>query len=128
MPKKFLFFAGALSLLFLIPVTGHAAECTVDNTTGDSSTSETCSDVKNLNREVDLQASAGVHLWAGGQDSDGSDNGASSVPVNDIGVAACHTDGSAGYFGDSGGGSIQEDSDLGAGNCSTSYTYDAASS
>lgn len=120
----------ALSGLVALSLSGiAAAECEVDNTDGTETTSGTCeptttsgsdisgSGVSNLRRSVDLQASAGVLLVA--EDGSGSE----------INVASCHSSGSSGYYGDTGGGSVQENADYDAGNdCASGQTYSDISS
>ena len=90
-----------LGSAFIFPSAAHAA-CNLDNTGGDSPTMDcasgstgTAGELGNLRRDVQLQASDGVNVSAT------DDN-------NDVAVGACHQNGSAGYYGSSGGGSITE--------------------
>jgi hypothetical protein len=113
----------ALSGLVALSLSGiAAAKCEVDNTGGDTTIDSSCtsSDVSNLRRSVDLQASAGVLLVA----EDGTGN-----LSNQITVASCHDSGSSGYYGDTSGGSVQENPDYDAAtNCASGQTYSDISS
>ena len=102
-------------------------ECTIDNTGQSATTNGACDSggsassssgpgtftnngVSNLRRQVELQASAGVGLYAGDASSG-----------SDINVASCHDSGSAGYHGNTSGGSVQENAsyDPTGGSCSS---------
>lgn len=98
--KRFSLVATVAVLLIGLPGIASAA-CTMDNTDGDSTNTTNCTsgqgnDLENIRRDVDLQASAGVGLYA--KDGSGSE----------VQVASCHDSGSAGYHGDTDGGSVQE--------------------
>ncbi len=113
--KKYAF---VLMLFLTLPLTANAV-CSLDNTDGDKPDSTTCttSELSNLRRDVDLQASAGVNIHA--EDA-----------TNDINVATCHSDGSSGFFGNTAGGSVEENTsfDPSGGTCSSATYSDIESS
>jgi hypothetical protein len=110
------------AIAFLAPNMALAA-CEV-GISSNSTTTKSCttSDISNLRRSVELQASAGVFLVGENGPTGGSLEG-------QITVASCHEDGSAGYYGDTGGGSVQENADYNAtSNCGSGQTYSDISS
>ncbi|MFA9459361.1 hypothetical protein [Thiohalorhabdus methylotrophus] len=121
MNKKLAF---ALPLALGSPLVANAAT-TIDGTSGSTSkTGITTSTLSNLRSgaSVDIQVSSGVILKV-------EDGTASNVGASDIAVTSCHEGGSAAYFGDTGGGSIQKDADFGTGKCTSSNLgYDTVSS
>ena len=102
--------AVALPLALGAPMVAHATCATYNSSSVTTVSCTTTTALTNLSSDVTIQASAGVALKA----EDGSSSG---IGANEIAISSCHDSGSAAFYGDTGGGSVQKNADFGTGNC-----------